>query len=153
MNNAMNIRTARLDDVPVITDYNLRLAKETENLELDLPTVTAGVKALVSEASRGTYYVAEAEGKVMGQLCITYEWSDWRNGNIWWFQSVYVQQEFRGQGVFTALFEHIESLARANPEVCGLRLYMEQENHRARRAYGKLGMEQTHYQVFEKLLR
>jgi GNAT superfamily N-acetyltransferase len=149
----MNIRTATPADAPTITDFNLRLARETEELELDLKTVTAGVDGLLCDSSRGVYFVAEIDGQIAGQLCITYEWSDWRNGNIWWIQSVYVKQEFRGRGIFSSLCGHLEKLAAQEKDVCGLRLYMEKDNERARRAYEKLGLRQTHYVVFEKMLR
>jgi GNAT superfamily N-acetyltransferase len=149
----MKIREAALDDAGVIAQFNINLAWETEHLKLGPETVAAGVKRLIQNRPRGVYYVAEESGRVVGQLCLTYEWSDWRNGNFWWIQSVYVEAAARGRGVFTALFEHVQSLARADQEVCGLRLYMEQDNERARRAYLKLGLLQTHYQVFEKGLR
>jgi GNAT superfamily N-acetyltransferase len=120
---------------------------------LDLETVRRGVAALLKDPAKGIYFVAEHKSRVVGQLCITYEWSDWRNGNFWWIQSVYVEQEFRGRGIFASLFEHVQKLARERTEVCGLRLYMEKDNERARGVYQKLGLKQTHYQVFEKIIR
>ena len=125
------------------------LAAETENLQLDHDRVCTGVAALLRDPSKGLYYVAEVDGTVAGQVMITYEWSDWRNGNIWWLQSVYVTEAFRRQGVFRRLFAHLKTLAGAQPEVCGLRLYMHADNARARRSYEELGMKATHYQVFE----
>ena len=145
----MNIRQAALSDAPVVAEFNLRLAEETEQLRLVLEVVRAGVAAVLSNPAKGIYFVAEAEGAVVGQLMITYEWSDWRNGNFWWIQSVYVKPEFRGQGVFHTLFKHLEGLARSTPEVAGLRLYMHAENHRARRTYEQLGMKHSNYEVFE----
>ncbi len=152
----MNIRKAIKSDLSVIADFNIRLARETESLELDRETVHLGVAALLKDESKGIYFVAEGvagHAGVVGQLMITYEWSDWRNGNIWWIQSVYVKQEFRGHGVFKALFQHVEQLARSSPEVCALRLYMDKHNEPARRAYAKLGMTEGAYVVFEKGLR
>jgi GNAT superfamily N-acetyltransferase len=149
----MKIRKAVMGDAAVIARFNRNLARETEHLRLDPKTVGAGVKALIRNRARGIYYMAEDAGQVIGQLCLTYEWSDWRNGNFWWIQSVYVAEKFRGRGIFSALFEHIQALALKDKEVCGLRLYMEKDNERARRAYLKLGLKQTHYQVFEKGLR
>ena len=112
-----------------------------------------GVVALLSQPARGTYFVAEtgegASRKVVGQLLITYEWSDWRNGNFWWIQSVYVAKPFRGRGVFRALFEHVHALAAARKDVCGLRLYMDAHNARARHAYRQLGLKRTNYEMFE----
>jgi GNAT superfamily N-acetyltransferase len=145
----MNIRPAQLSDAPVIADFNLRLAKETEDLSLDPATVAAGVTAVLKDPAKGHYYVAEEQGAVVGQLMLTYEWSDWRNGNLWWIQSVYVQAEFRGRGIFRQLFNHLRELARRQGDVPALRLYMHHANARARRSYEQLGMKQTHYQVFE----
>jgi GNAT superfamily N-acetyltransferase len=145
----VNARPAELSDAPVIADFNLRLAQETEQLRLDPARVQAGVAAVLSDPGKGIYFVAEIEGIIAGQLMITYEWSDWRNGMIWWIQSVYVRADWRGRGVFRALFEYLKQRARAHPEVCGLRLYMHADNASARRAYARLGMKRTQYEVFE----
>jgi GNAT superfamily N-acetyltransferase len=147
--NFMKIRKGILKDADIIAGFNVKLARESEDLELDLNTVTQGVTALLNDPAKGVYFVVEEDSQIIGQLLITYEWSDWRNGNFWWIQSVFVKEECRGRGVFASLFEHVRGLAREEGDVCGLRLYMEQENERARRAYKKLGFEQTHYQVFE----
>ncbi len=133
----------------MVAEFNVRLAAETEQLQLDPACVQAGVGALLRDASKGTYFLAADDGEVVGQAMITYEWSDWRNGNIWWLQSVYVRPEFRKKGVFRLLFRHIQDLAKRQPEVWGLRLYMHSANDQARVAYESLGMTCTHYQVFE----
>jgi GNAT superfamily N-acetyltransferase len=148
----MIIRTASASDVSAVAEFNRRLALESERSQLDSDVVTAGVTALVADPAKGTYFLAEHEGQVVGQLMITFEWSDWRNGNIWWIQSVYVQPEFRGQGVFRKLLDHLLQLARSRPEVVALRLYMHADNARARRAYEKAGLHRTHYEVFEMAL-
>ena len=145
----MHIRQATLSDAPVVTEFNIRLAEESEQLRLEAGCVSAGVAAVLADAAKGVYYVAEADGTVVGQLMITYEWSDWRNGNIWWIQSVYVREDFRGRGVFRALFKHLQELALARSGVCCLRLYMQGDNERARRSYEGLGMKRTKYEVFE----
>jgi GNAT superfamily N-acetyltransferase len=145
----MNIRLATPQDVAVVTDFNLRLAAETEQLQLDPTTVRAGVAAVLADAHKGRYFLAEIEGRIAGQLMITYEWSDWRNGNLWWLQSVYVHPDFRSRGVFRALFAHLTSLARARPDVAGLRLYMHHGNDPARRTYERVGMQRAGYEVFE----
>src|SRR5512139_3398259 len=113
----MNIRLATPADVSVVTDFNLRLADETEQLKLDPPTVRAGVAAVLGDAHKGLYFLAELDGRIAGQLMITYEWSDWRNGDLWWLQSVYVHPDFRSRGVFKALFAHLTELARARRDV------------------------------------
>ena len=145
----LKIRRANLADAPVIADFNIRLAEESEHLRLDPVCVAAGVAALLSDPAKGIYYVAERNGSVVGQLMITYEWSDWRNGNLWWIQSVYVKEEFRAQGVFKALFRHLENLAQTNHDVAGLRLYMHSDNERARKTYERAGMKNSHYEVLE----
>jgi GNAT superfamily N-acetyltransferase len=145
----LKIRDAVLADVPVIVAFNLRLAEESEALRLEPATVQAGVAAELTDPAKGIYYVAEVEGAVVGQLMITYEWSDWRNGTIWWIQSVYVKPEFRRAGVFSALFKHVRTLAQGRKDVCNLRLYVHSENARARQSYERLGMARTPYEVFE----
>lgn len=149
----MRIRKARPADAGIIAEFNRKLAWETERLRLNRRVVDRGVKALLKDKAKGIYYVAEEDGTVVGQLLITYEWSDWRNGNIWWIQSVYVASEFRQQGVFRELFAHVEKLGRSRREVCGLRLYVERNNHRAHSAYERLGMKHTHYEIYETAFR
>ena len=143
------IRPAQFTDAPSIAGFNLLLAAETEDLSLDPARVRAGVEALLRDSSKGTYYVAEFGGEVVGQLMITYEWSDWRNGNIWWIQSVFVEKRFRGKGVFARLFRYVRELACQRQDVAAIRLYMHHANQAARKAYETLGMRRTHYEVFE----
>ena len=138
-----------LADAAVIAEFNLRLAEESENLRLDPNCVEAGVEALLRDPDKGLYFVAESGGAVVGQVMITYEWSDWRNGNIWWLQSVYVKPEFRQWGIFRRLFEYLQTTALEQKDVRSLRLYMHAENTRARQSYEKLGMKRTQYEVFE----
>ena len=140
-----------MDDLEVIAQYNVALASETESLELDPIRVRTGVEALLRDPGKGTYFVAVSGGEVIGQLLITHEWSDWRNGDIWWLQSVYVRKDFRRCGVFKALFDFVVAKAKAAQDVCGLRLYMEDGNSRARDTYRSMGMMETHYHVFERI--
>jgi GNAT superfamily N-acetyltransferase len=149
----MKIRHARLTDAVVIADFNSRLAWETEKLRLNSAIVSRGVRALLEDAAKGTYFVVEANGVVIGQLLITYEWSDWRNGHFWWIQSVYVAADSRRDGVFRGLFRHVEKLARSRRDVCGLRLYVEKSNRRAHTTYERLGMKHTHYEIYETSFR
>jgi GNAT superfamily N-acetyltransferase len=145
----IKIREATSVDGPIIADFNMQLARESEALELEPARVKAGVAALLEDPAKGTYYAAEAGGALAGQLMITYEWSDWRNGNIWWIQSVYVRPLFRRAGVFRALFNHVQGLARGRKDVCSIRLYVHAENTRAAQSYERLGMTKTQYEVFE----
>jgi GNAT superfamily N-acetyltransferase len=146
----MVIRAADRRDLAVLAAYNLALAWETEQKRLDPATVEAGVEALLGDPQRGFYTVAEIEGQVVGQVLITFEWSDWRNGWFWWLQSVYVQPAFRRRGVFRALVEHLEERARREGHVVGLRLYVERDNRAAQAVYAALGLQPTTYGVLEK---
>jgi ribosomal protein S18 acetylase RimI-like enzyme len=145
----MTIRDAHPSDAEAIARFNVKMALETEGRELDADTINAGVAAVLNDVSKGRYWVAEANSEIVGQLMVTYEWSDWRNGRFWWIQSVYVRPDCRRKGVFSALYRHVEALARARPEVCGLRLYVEYENRRAQKTYESLGMISPGYQVME----
>lgn len=136
-------------DVPAIVAFQLAMARETEELTLDLETCTAGVNAVFADAQRGHYFVAELDGSVVASLLITHEWSDWRNGDVWWIQSVYVTPKARGKGVYAGLYEHIKQLVQAEARVRGLRLYVDKRNTRAQTVYARLGMNGEHYQVFE----
>ncbi len=151
-NQELRIREASPADGAVLADYNSRMAEETEGRALDQGKIAPGVAALLADRNKGRYWVAECGGEIVGQLMVTYEWSDWRNGTLWWVQSVYVHPAFRRKGVFSALYRHVESLASAEPDVCGLRLYVEQNNTRAQRTYEKLGMVKPKYLVMESIL-
>ena len=142
-------RKATLADTPAIVEFQLAMARETEDLELDRDVCTAGVAAVFAEPRHGQYFVAEAAGRTIASLLITYEWSDWRNGVVWWIQSVYVRPEARGQGVYAGLYEHVKQLVQSEPGIRGIRLYVDKRNTRAQAVYAKLGMDGEHYQVFE----
>ena len=145
----INYREARASDVGVIVDFQIAMARETEELELDRDVCTRGVQALFEDASRGRYFLAESDGAVVASLMITYEWSDWRNGNVWWIQSVYVVPEFRGQRVYTGLYDHVQRMVQADESLRGIRLYVDRRNVLAQQVYTRLGMNGEHYQVFE----
>jgi len=142
------IRKAKPSDAPSIIDFQLAMAWETEKMKLVPEIVTKGVDAVFHDQSRGQYYVAESDGKVVASLLITYEWSDWRNCSVWWFQSVYVVLEFRRQGVFRKMYSHIRELAEEQ-DIAGLRLYVETKNSRAQKTYEALGMSSEHYAFYE----
>lgn len=148
--NAIKIRPARPDDLQVISQFNQALAVETEKKTLPDDVIREGVRRLLADEGCGRYFIAEIEGMVVGQTMVTLEWSDWRNGWFWWIQSVYVSPEFRRRGVFRALHMHVRGAARAVGNTCGLRLYVHEANHRAMEAYLNLGMERTHYALFEE---
>ena len=143
------IRPSTPADAPVIAGFNARLAQETEHLQLDPTRLRAGVDAVLADANKGTYWVAEAGGEVVGQLMITFEWSDWRNGSFWWIQSVYVRADWRLRGVFKALYKRVQQQAKSRNDVCGLRLYVERNNQRARQLYQRLGLHPTSYELYE----
>jgi ribosomal protein S18 acetylase RimI-like enzyme len=151
MNNpSIQIRDGRPEDAVVIAEFNQRMALETEDKKLDSENVTKGVKQGLQQPEKCLYFVAEAQGSVIGQAMVTYEWSDWRNGDLWWIQSVYVHPDYRRQGIFKKLFQHIETLAGENPNVRGLRLYVEEDNTTGQAVYKKLGMSHAGYHVYER---
>ena len=145
----MSIRAARIDDAAFLAAGNIAMALESEQKQLDPATVTRGVRAVLDDSGKGRYFIAERDGRRVGQLMITYEWSDWRNGNFWWIQSVYVLPGARRLGVFRKLFDHVEQLAKADATVCGIRLYVERENARAQATYRHCGLEDAGYVVME----
>ena len=153
------IREARPDDLDAIIDFNARLAQETEGKRLDPSVLARGVTAALADPDRLRYWIAEIlegdgesdAGRIVGQAAVTREWSDWRNGWIWWFQSVYVHPDYRGLGIFRALHAEIRSRAQATPDVIGLRLYVEIHNEQAQRVYQSLGMKPGGYDVYEDL--
>jgi GNAT superfamily N-acetyltransferase len=145
-------RDALPADRDAIVDFQIAMARETEGVELDRDVCSRGVAAVFADPSLGRYFVAESEGRVAASLLITYEWSDWRNGQWWWLQSVYVQEEFRRYGVFRALYAEVERRVRATPDAIGLRLYVERDNRRAQATYATLGMHETDYRLYEKRL-
>jgi GNAT superfamily N-acetyltransferase len=146
---AIIVRQATLEDVEFLVSGNARMALETEARALDAHVLRAGVCAVFDDPARGFYLIAEIGGQPAGQMMITYEWSDWRNGAFWWIQSVYTLPESRGRGVFKALYAHVDSLAHQRADVCGLRLYVEAHNHRAQAAYLRCGMGEAIYRMFE----
>ncbi|MFK7888839.1 MAG: GNAT family N-acetyltransferase [Gammaproteobacteria bacterium] len=147
--NRVIVRDASLSDATFIADGNIAMALETENKVLDPNLTRPGVRALLEDPLKGRYFIADSAGEAAGQLMLTTEWSDWRNGDFWWIQSVYVLPAFRRHGVFRALFNHVEHAARNAPGVCGIRLYVERDNARARQTYLDLGAEMTDYDLME----
>jgi GNAT superfamily N-acetyltransferase len=147
---AVTVRQAGPRDAAVVTDFNARLALESEGKALDPAQLQPGVAAVLADAVKGLYFLAEEDGEAWGQIGLTFEFSDWRNGWMWWIQSVYVRPEARRKGVFRALYRHVEELARRDPEVIGLRLYVEEANRSAQETYFRLGMTRTGYFVLEK---
>ena len=145
----LTVRPAADADAEFLAQGNIAMALEAEHKHLDPATVRLGVRAVLDDPSKGRYFVAERDGQVVGQLMITYEWSDWRNGTFWWIQSVFVTPDARRAGVFRALFRHLESLAEGDRSVCGIRLYVERENERAQATYRRCGLEDGGYRVME----
>lgn len=146
---AIHVRLAVEADIDTIVRFNTEMARETEGIVLSCKRLTDGVTAVLRDDTKGFYVVAECSGKVVGQAMITYEWSDWRNSIFWWLQSVYVMPQYRRTGVFRALLNHIKFMVEERSDVCGLRLYVHQDNHTAKRTYENLGMENSHYQLYE----
>lgn len=147
----IGIRAAGSGDAATLVDFQLRMARETEDLELEPGTVTRGVQAVLADPGKGAYWVAESAGRVVGSLLTTFEWSDWRNGTVLWIQSVYVLPDSRGRGVYRALYEHLRRRVEDEPGLKGLRLYVDRRNTAAQRVYERLGMTSEHYLTYEWL--
>ena len=154
----IQVRPATMTDLEVVVSFNAALAKETEERDLDLSTLRSGVQALLQDSKKGWYAMAEqfcdpGEKEVVGQILVTFEWSDWRNANFWWLQSLYVNPHHRQKGVFRRLLEYVQTQAQRNGEViAGFRLYVEKQNHEAHQAYEHLGFLETVYRMYEKPL-
>jgi GNAT superfamily N-acetyltransferase len=145
----IRIREADVTDAGDIAAFQRAMARETEEVELDAAIVDRGVRAVFDEPARGRYFVAEGEGRVIASLLITYEWSDWRNGNVWWIQSVYVRPEFRRRGVYARMYDHVRGIVEGDANVRGIRLYVDRRNAPAQDVYRRCGMNGEHYLVFE----
>lgn len=150
MSQSVSVRAARAQDAALIVDFNRAMAEESEDKGLDVAVLRRGVDYLLDHPADGFYLMAERDGETAGSLMVTYEWSDWRAGRFWWIQSVYVLPEHRRHGVYRAMHGHVRDLAAADPEACGLRLYVEQENTGAMATYRALGMIETHYRLYEE---
>jgi len=149
MTECWQIRRASADDVSSLVAFNQAMALETEGKALDSATLTAGVGAVLQSTDRGFYLVAEQDSEVIASLMVTYEWSDWRNANFWWVQSVYVLPNHRRRGLYSALYAEVKRLAEVTKGVCGYRLYVERDNKVAQQTYESLGMEPTDYFMYE----
>jgi len=145
----ITVRTAHPGDAAFLAAGNVAMALEAEHKLLDPQTVALGVRAVLEDGAKGRYFVAEQGGRPVGQLMITYEWSDWRNGCFWWIQSVYVMPDARRAGVFRALFRYLEVAARSAGNVCGIRLYVDHDNSRAIETYRHCGLTDAGYRVME----
>ena len=141
---------AKHSDVTSLVKFNQLMAWETEQKQLDEDILTKGVSALIVDGNKGFYLVAEQNDIVVGSLMVTTEWSDWRNGVFWWVQSVYITPDFRRQGIYAQLYAQVKTIAEQQQNVCGFRLYVEKENLIAQQTYESLGMQPTHYLMYEE---
>ncbi|MEP1449154.1 MAG: GNAT family N-acetyltransferase [Paraglaciecola sp.] len=146
----VKVRVAKHNDVAPLVKFNQLMAWETEQKELDMDTLTKGVSALISDETKGFYLVAEKEQEVVGSLMVTTEWSDWRNAVFWWIQSVYISPDYRRKGIYAQLYSQVKILAEQQKDVCGFRLYVEKENAIAQKTYESLGMQASHYLMYEE---
>ena len=147
----VDIRKAKSSDSGRIVELQLKMAQETEGLKLNRDVVSEGVCGVFQEPARGTYWVAEEKGEILGVLLAIPEWSDWRNGTVLWIHSLYVVPEARGRGVFKKLYLNLKKQVEQSPELAGLRLYVDRQNKSAQKIYEKLGMSRDHYELYEWL--
>lgn len=147
----ITVRLGQKSDLPQIVAAQKSMAMESEGLALDQNTLEKGVLGIFEKPQRGNYWIAEVDSKMAGMLLVVPEWSDWRNRDIWWIHSVYTWPEFRGQGVYKALYSSLKEKVLASDDLGGLRLYVETENLAAQKVYKKLGMRDDHYFMYEWL--
>jgi ribosomal protein S18 acetylase RimI-like enzyme len=145
----ISIRKSTVKDIPILAEFQQLLAAETENVKLDAAIVQKGLQALFDDPSKGVYYIAESEKEIIGCHLITYEWSDWKNGMVWWLQSVYVKAAYRKRGVFRFMYDNLVTQIRQEKGIIGLRLYVDKSNVKAQEVYRSIGMNGDHYTVFE----
>jgi ribosomal protein S18 acetylase RimI-like enzyme len=148
----MNIRLAQKTDAAALVEFNQAMALETEGKRLDSKILKSGVEAVFADEKKGFYVVAEDENEIVGALMVTFEWSDWRSNWFWWIQSVYILPNVRGRGIYRLLYEFVKRKAEESGSVCGFRLYVEKENVRAQKVYEKLGMDESHYLMYEETI-
>jgi GNAT superfamily N-acetyltransferase len=146
----MVIRKAAREDIDALIGFNQAMALETEGKELFTATLRKGVEAVFDDPQKGFYLVADEDGRAIGGLMVTFEWSDWRNGWFWWIQSVFVIAEARGKRVYSELYNFVKKEAAAAGNVCGFRLYVEKDNTIAQKVYEKVGMNETYYRMYEE---
>lgn len=145
----INIREAKPSDIQIITDFQIKMARESEGISLNHATVSRGVEAVFSDSALGQYFVAEINQQVVASLLITPEWSDWRNAKVLWIQSVYVVRDFRRKGIFKKMYHYLKEMVDSSAEYAGLRLYVDKTNTSAREVYRQIGMNGDHYELFE----
>lgn len=138
-----------VDDIESIVQFQAKMAMESEGTTLDLEKVTKGVTAAMNDESKGIYWVAKVNGKAIGSLMVTREWSDWNNEWYWWIQSVYVLPDYRKHGVYKAMYSTLKEVAKEN-KVSQIRLYVDKTNHPAQQVYQRLGMHESHYLMYEE---
>lgn len=142
-------RKAITSDIPLLTEFNVSLAFESQKLKLDPAVTCKGVESVINDSNRGFYLLAESANITLACLLVTREWSDWRNGFFWWLQSVYVRESHRRQGIFSGMMQEIRKMAAAAPDVVDIRLYVNKDNHSAIKTYLETGFKKSSYQIME----
>lgn len=145
----ITVRDANFEDLKVITDFQLEMALETEALKLNRDILSAGIDSVLRDGIKARYFIAQQESESVGMLMITFEWSDWRNGWVWWIQSVYTKPGFRKMGIYRLLYDHVKGLVLNSDNIRGIRLYVDKRNVPAQRVYESLGMNGEHYTTYE----
>jgi len=148
----MKIRLAERTEAASLVEFNQAMARETEGKTLDAQILQDGVTAVFDDEKKGFYVIAEEDARIVGGLMVTFEWSDWRSAWFWWIQSVYILPEYRGRGIYRRLYDFVRQTAREREDVCGFRLYVEKENTGAQKVYERLGMEASHYLMYEEMI-
>lgn len=146
------VRLAKEEDSSKIIEFQLKMAKESEDIDLDVKNLSNGVNSVFQDEKKGRYYVVEKDNIIVGSMLNTYEWSDWRNQWVIWLQSVYIVEAHRRKGLFRLMYEHIQLLVKKDKNIAGIRLYVDSTNHNALKTYTSVGMDGDHYKVFEWMI-
>ena len=151
MKNKIEITIGTTADIETIAQFQINMAMESEGYKLNQEQIVRGVSAVMSDANKGTYFVARVDGIAVGSLLLTREWSDWNNCWYWWVQSVYVMPQYREQGIYRTMYSHVKGMAQSE-NVSQVRLYVDKSNYNAQRVYQKLGMQECHYLMYEEVI-
>ena len=145
----IEVREANLTDAQSIIQFQKNMALETEDVLLNQVILEEGVYHVFSNPNMAKYYVAEVDKVVIACLLVCYEWSEWRNGIILWVESVYVSKAHRGKHAYSTMYRYLQSMVSEDPQLKGIRLYVEKSNHIAQKVYENLGMDGDHYKMYE----
>lgn len=145
------IRPATPEDADILVAYTLSEALDAERRTLSRSDVQRGVAGGFATPPKARYWVVESAGSIVASTSIVTEWSNFRGGDYWWIQSLYIVPEHRGKGLVDVVLRFLVDEAKAGGAL-DLRLYGYNTNARALRAYQRFGFREAPYLILTKLL-